>query len=44
MPQALSSPRGVGTLLVHGQAEAGKEMLTHGEAGSGISMAPTDLL
>jgi hypothetical protein len=39
----INSSRGVGTLLVYGQAEAGKEALMYGEAGSRMNMTPRSL-
>ena len=39
----IASPRGVGCLLVYGQAEAGKESLMYGEAGARVNMTPRTL-
>ena len=39
----IASPRGVGCLLVYGQAEAGKETLMYGEAGARVNMTPRTL-
>ena len=39
----MTRARGVGCLLVYGQAEAGKETIMYGEAGSRINMTPRTL-